>query len=122
MKIEWHPEPDVVAIVKSINNAKIRLTEERWLHIVEYHSELVNFQLEILLAIADPDKVYLSPSGVESNFACVKVFNRLADLGLAKNLTVHYKEITPSNGFILTAFVISDKRLTKRFMLWQKLK
>jgi len=122
LKIEWYPEPNVVAIVKSINNADVRLTEERWLHIVEYHRELINFQLEVLLTIADPDKVYLSPSGMESNFASVKVFDRLADFGLAKNLTVHYKELSQSNGFILTPFVISDKRLTKRFMLWQKLK
>ncbi|MGD0203575.1 MAG: hypothetical protein ABSC20_06690 [Candidatus Bathyarchaeia archaeon] len=122
MNIEWYPEPNVVAIVKSINNADVRLTEERWLHIVEYHRELINFQLEVLLTIADPDKVYLSPSGMESNFASVKVFDRLGDFGLAKNLTVHYKELSQSNGFILTAFVISDKRLTKRFMLWQKLK
>lgn len=74
------------------------------------------------MTIADPDKVYLSPLGVESDFASVKVFDRLADFGLPKNLTVYYKELSQSNGFILTAFVISDKRLTKRFMLWQKVK
>lgn len=122
MKIEWHPEPNVVAIVKSMNNANVRLTEERWLHIVEYHRELVNFQLEVLLTITEPDRVYLSPLGMESNFAAVKVFDQLADFGLAKNLVVHYKELPQSNGFILTAFVISDKRLKKRIRLWQKLK
>ncbi len=122
MKIEWHPEPNVVAIVKSMNNANIRLTEERWLHIVEYHKELVNFQPEVLLTVATPDSVYISPLGIEQNFAVVKIFDHLADFGLAKDLTVHYKELPQSNGFILTAFVISDKRLKKRFKLWQKLK
>jgi hypothetical protein len=121
LKINWRPEPDVIAMVTSKNNVNIRLTEERWLHIAEYHRELTNFQLEILLTIAEPDTVYRSPTGTEPNFAALKGFERLADFGLAKNLTVHYKEPPESSGFILTAFVISDKRLTKRFKLWQKL-
>jgi hypothetical protein len=105
-----------------MNNVKIRLTSERWLHIAEYHRELASFQLEILLAIVQPDNLYHSPTGTEPNFAVVKVFDRLADYGLAKNLTVHYKEPAGSTGFILTAFVISDKKLSKRFKAWQRLK
>lgn len=122
MKIDWHPEPTVVASVKSVDNASIRLTEERWLHIVEYHKELTSFQVEVLLTVTSPEKVFQSPAGQETNFAAVKSFDRLADFGLAKNLIVHYKKLSKSNGFILTAFVMSDKRLTKRFKLWQKLK
>ncbi len=120
--LKWHPEPHVVAEAKSINNVYVRLTEERWLHIAEYHRELENFQTEVLLTIARPSRVYLSPKGVEPNFAAVKTLNRLAEFGLAKNLCVHYKELSQSSGFILTAFVISDKRLNKRFRLWQKLR
>ena len=116
------PEPDVIAVVSSINNVNVRLTQERWLHIAEYHRELMNFQLEILLTIAEPDIVYCSPKGAQPNFAAVKAFTRLVELGLAKNLIVHYKEFSQSNGFILTAFVMSDKRLNKRFRLWQRLK
>lgn len=122
MNIVWHPEPDVIAAITSINNVKIRLTTERWLHIAEYHRELVDFRLEILLTIAQPDKLYRSPAGMEPNFAAVKVFDRLADYGLAKNMIVHYKEPPKSSGFILTAFVISDKRLSKRFRAWQRSK
>lgn len=122
MKINWHPEPNVIATALSINNVRIRLTQERWLHITDYHKELLNFQLEILLTIANPDNVYFSPKGMQPNFAAVKVFDRLADYGLAKNLTIHYKEVDTSTGFILTAFVMSDKRLKKRFNVWQKLK
>jgi hypothetical protein len=81
----------------------VRLTEERWLHIVEYHRELVNFQLEVLLTIAEPDRVYFSPTGMEPNFVAFKVFDRFADFGLSKNLAVHYREVSQPNGFILTA-------------------
>lgn len=122
LNIIWHPEPEVIAAVTSTNNIKVRLTSERWLHIAEYHKELANFQLEILLTIAQPDKLYHSPAGIEQNYAAIKVFDRLADYGLAKNLTVHYKEPASSTGFILTAFVISDKKLSKRFRAWQRLK
>jgi hypothetical protein len=82
LNIIWHPEPDVIATVTSTNNVKVRLTSERWLHIAEYHRELVNFQLEILLTIGQPDKLYHSPAGTEPNFAAVKVFDRLVDYGL----------------------------------------
>jgi hypothetical protein len=122
LKINWRPEPDIIAVVSSINNVNVRLTQERWFHIAEYHRELMNFQLEVLLTIAEPDIVYCSPKGAQPNFAAVKVFDRLADFGLSKNLAVHYKELPKSSGFILTAFVISDKRLVKRFRLWQRLK
>ena len=122
MKIGWRPEANVIAEVESINNVPVRLTEERWLHIVEYHGELGNFQPEVLLTVAEPDQAYFSPVGVEPNFAAVKAFARLVELGLAENLVVHYKEVSESNGFILTAFVMSDKRLSKRFKLWRKLR
>jgi hypothetical protein len=122
LTILWHPAPDVIAAVTSVNGVKVRLTSERWLHIAEYHRELANFQLEILTTISQPDRLYHSPAGIEPNFAAVKVVDRLADYGLAKNLTVHYKEPADSTGFILTAFVISDKKLAKRFRAWQKLK
>ena len=35
---------------------------------------------------------------VKPNFAAVKVFARLVEFGLARNLVVHYREVSPSNG------------------------
>lgn len=122
LKVSWHPEVNVIAEVQSINNVRVRLTEERWFHIVEYHGELGSFQPEIMMSVAEPDNVYFSPVGVKPNFAAVKAFVRLVELGLAENLVVHYRESSQSNGFILTAFVMSGKRLNKRFGLWQKLR
>jgi hypothetical protein len=122
LKINWHPEPTVIASVCSINRATIRLTQERWLHITEYHKELSDFQLEILLTVANPDMVCISPEGMQPNFAAVKSFDRLAEYSLATNLVIHYKELEASTGFILTAFVMSDKKIEKRFRLWQRLK
>ena|SRR5664280_1815393 len=122
MGISWQSEPNTIGSVLSINNVRIRLTQERWLHITNYHKELIDFQLEILLTISNPDNVYSSPEGMPSNFAAVKAFNRLMDYGLSKHLIVHYKEVDESTGFILTAFVMSDKRLNKRFSEWHRLR
>lgn len=122
MKIVWHPEPYTVAIAMSNNNVPIRLSVERWYHIIEFHRELEGFLPEILLTVADPDSLYHSPSGVKPNFAALKVLNRLVEAGLAGNLVVHYREVSPSNWFILTAFVMSSDRLKRRFKSWRKLR
>jgi hypothetical protein len=101
LRINWHPEPNVIALALSINNFRIRLPQERWLHITEYHKELLDFQLEILLTIANPDNVFFSPKGMQPKFAAVKVFDRLADYGLAKNLIVHYQKVEAPTAFII---------------------
>ena len=80
----------------------------------EFQSEGKTFSFEV--------SVYSSPEGTPSNFAAVKAFNRLTDYGLSTNLIVHYKEVDGSTGFILTAFVMSDKRLNKRFSGWHRLR
>ncbi len=41
----------------SQNGVLIRLTEERWKHIISGHSELVSYQAEILETIRHPEKI-----------------------------------------------------------------
>lgn len=122
MRIRWRPAPGVVAVVVSTSGVPIRLTEERWFHIIEYHAELEPFQSEVLLTIAEPDALYVSPPGLKPNYAAVRMFSKLRERGLAKSLVVHYREVSRTDGFILTALVISDERLVRRFKLWQRLK
>lgn len=43
--------------VLSKNNIYIRLTDERWAHIVEEHCELAGMQLEVLDAIANLSRI-----------------------------------------------------------------
>ena len=38
-------------IAISRNNVPIRLTEERWFHIVEHHDEMAGYSNDVLLAI-----------------------------------------------------------------------
>jgi len=113
---------EIIATVLSLNRVPIRLTEERWLHIIRHHEELQPFQHEIIQTVSTPDALYLSPPSIKPNFAAVKTFSRLREAGLAENLVVHYREVSPSDGFILTALVMSNRRLARRFRRWQKLK
>lgn len=121
-KITLHPMVGVVAIVVSVNGVPIRLTEERWGHILEYHGELASLLDQILLTIAEPDIVFKSPKDVKENLVAVRKFTELVRYGFAENLAVHYKEVSSRDGFILTVFPISAGRVRRRYRLWRRLK
>lgn len=44
----------MVNIAHSINDIPIRLTDERWIHIVENHDDLAGYYFEILDIISNP--------------------------------------------------------------------
>lgn len=108
----------IIRIIKSINSVPIRLTATQWQHILKRHPKLKDFQDHILLTVEQPYRIYSAPE-TELEFAAMKVFPELREKGLAENLIVHYKELSKKDGFIITAFVMSDKRLTRRFRKWQ---
>lgn len=109
----------LIGIVSSVNGVPIRLTEERWSHIVEHHPEVEQFLEEILSTVSNPKNLYLLPK--KQILAATNSYDKLETFGLARNIVVHYKEFM-HDGFILTAFVISDNRLERRFRNWKKLK
>lgn len=117
-----YPTDGVVAIVVSENGVPIRLTGERWGHILEYHGELARLLDPILLTVAEPDMVFESPRDVKENLVAIRMFRELVKHGLAEHLAVHYKEVSNEDGFILTVFPISNDRLQKRYRLWRRLK
>ena len=110
-----------MAVVDSANCVPIRLSEERWSHILKGHGELGGFQVELLLTVSRPEAVYRPPSGRRPQFAAVSRFDRLRASGLAENLVVHYREVSVDDGFILTSYVMSSSRLVGRFRRWTRL-
>ena len=99
-------------IVKSVNNVPIRLTDERWLHIIDEHAELVKFKNEILETISDPDIIY---QGKYDELMAVK------SIQTNKYIIVVYKETKNDDGFIITSFLTSkQKYLQNREILWEK--
>jgi hypothetical protein len=97
-------------IVKSKNDVPIRLTEERWLHIVENHDDLAGYYDEVLSCVEDPD--FIIKGYKDALVALKKVDNKF--------LAVVYKELSKEDGFIITAYFTSKIKLEEEVIVWQK--
>lgn len=99
-------------IVKSVNDVPIRLTDERWVHIIENHDDMAGYYDEVLNVVESPD--------------CVIKGYRNASIALKKLqikfLAVVYKEISSNDGFIITAYFTSKIKLEREVILWQQQK
>lgn len=96
--------------VKSINNIPIRLTDERWIHIVENHDDMAGYYDEILGIIENPDYVI---NGYKEALIALKQKEE------NKFLAVVYKEINRKDGFVITAYLTSKIKLEREVILWQ---
>ncbi len=97
--------------VYSKNNVLIRLTDERWVHIVENHDEIAGRLSEVLETVAEPDIII---KGRQNEFLATKKFTQ-------KWIVVVYKEISNKDGFIITAFLTSRiQYLLKKEIIWKK--
>jgi hypothetical protein len=97
--------------VLSKNGVPIRLTYERWEHIVEQHSELSDQRANLLATIAAPERILL---GNNNEHMAVKTIE------LGKWLVVIYRELE-QDGFVITAFFTRrDRSLEKRVVLWSQ--
>ena len=104
----------LIGTVTSKNNIAIRLTEERWLHIIMSHKEIdaSNFPL-VLDTIENPDFI------LEGDLDELLAVKRIS--GKKTWFVVAYKEVNSNDGFILTAYITTDSRwLFKRKILWSK--
>jgi len=86
--------------VQSKNDVPIRLPDDRWLHITEEHSELAGLRLDVLEAIAQPERVLAGTAGE------LLAFRPQPD---GKLLVAVYREMA-EDGFVSTAFL--TRRLT----------
>lgn len=97
--------------VLSKNNIPIRLTDERWTHIIKEHCELAGMRVEILATVAEPIRIL---EGSQKELLAVTEIER------GKHLVVVYRELN-QNGFIITAFVNRRIRsLQRRIQLWPR--
>ena len=97
------------SVVLSVNKIPIRLTDERWEHIMEEHGELIAMQAHVIETVAAPDRVLAGGAG---ELLAVR------EIETGKWLVVVYKEINV-DGFIITAFLPRRTRsLERRIQLW----
>lgn len=95
----------------SRNGVTIRLTEERWFHIVETHDEMAGRYDQVLSAIEAPDYVI---QGYRNAIVALKMIRK------NKFMAVIYKETSKKDGFVITAFFTNKVRIEKEDVLWQK--
>ena len=88
----------------------IRLTDERWAHIVEEHDDLDGRRLDVLAAIEGADLVVAGNDGE-------RLALRFQTDGRA--LVAVYRERSAVDGFVVTAFNASrHDRYRRRVILW----
>jgi hypothetical protein len=102
----------VSSVVQSINGVPIRLSDERWVHIVEHHDDLAGHYHDVLGAIREPDAVYEGDAGewlaISRQFA-------------PRYLVVAYRELLSSHGFVITAFFTTRiRQIERRRLVWKR--
>jgi len=93
----------------SKNGVPIRLTEERWFHIVENHDDMAGYYDTVLDVVEDPDRIL---SGYKGALIAVK------ELARRRYLAVVYRELSKTDGFVITAYITSKVR--KRPVTWRR--
>ena len=102
----------MIDIAESKNRVPIRLTEERWYHIVEHHEDLAGHAREILDTVENPDFIV---RGWTDEYIAVREVQK------GRHLVVAYKEISKDDGFIITAYFTKRlARLQRREVVWRK--
>ena len=92
----------------SVNGVPIRLTPERWRHIMGQHPEMADKRQGLSEAIRAPDAVY---EGKGSTLVAVQRADNLY-------LVVIYKEIGEADGFVVTSYL--TRRLGRRKLIWKQ--
>jgi hypothetical protein len=80
--------------VVSFNGVPIRLTEERWFHIVENHDDMAGHYDDVLETVADPDLVL---HGYGGSLIAVRNY------GQRRYLFAIYRQVSREDEFIITA-------------------
>src|SRR5262245_65699472 len=96
-------------VAYSVNGVPIRLTDERWSHIVDVRDELEDREDDVLDAVARPDWV---TRGYHGSLMAWKGYGRRGFL------VVVYEESSEDDGFVIAAYV--SRRPVKGNKTWAK--
>ncbi|MBI3020417.1 MAG: hypothetical protein HYY59_00230 [Candidatus Omnitrophica bacterium] len=98
-------------VAYSKDGVPIRLTSDRWLHIVEHHDDLAGYRDSVLEVVEEPEAIARGRTG-----------ERLAMKFMeGRTLVVVYRETSRTDGFVITAFFTTQPdRIRKRGLVWPK--
>ena len=101
-------------IVHSHNGVPIRLTEERWQHVMHRHSDMETQRERVLETLVEPDMIQ------EGDFGTLLAARLYPETPLTrKYLVVVYRETSSEDGFVLTAYLASQLS-ARRDTLWKR--
>jgi hypothetical protein len=102
-----------VLIVRDRSGIPVRLTEERWSHIVSRHPEMLDCREQVLETIADPDMVQ------QGDFGELLAMREYGGMKLGRFVVAVYREARPDDGFVLTAY-LTGKPSSRRRIIWKR--
>ena len=96
-------------IAYSIDGVPIRLTTERWFHIVENHDDLAGHYDSVLDAVENPDLIL---RGYRHSLIAIR------GAGRRRYLAVVYRQLTDNDGFIITAYFTG--KVDRKKAIWRR--
>lgn len=99
---------------RSHNGATVRLTDERWEHVVRQHPEMGGQRQRVLETLSDPDLIQQGDFG---ELLAVRSYPRT--LLTSKNLVAVYRETNAEDGFVVTAY-LTRRPSARRVTIWKR--
>lgn len=96
-------------IVTSVGGVPIRLTDERWRHIVENRDEMAGHYDDVLDEVENAQVVLRGQAGA---------LVAMKGLDKGRYVEVVYKELSRRDGFVITAF--TTPRIKRRAVVWRR--
>ncbi len=101
-------------IVYSHNGIPIRLTDERWQHIVRRHPEMEKQRERVLETVAGPEMIQ------EGDFGELLAVRFYSETPLtSKYMIVAYRENSADDGFVITVY-FARRTAVRRKILWKR--
>lgn len=101
-------------VVRSRSGVPIRLSDERWRHILKRHPELQDQKEKVLDTLASPDLIQ------EGDVDTLISARHYSDTPVnEKFLVVVYREVGETDGFVLTAYFTNEPSGRRR-VLWSR--
>ncbi len=95
-------------VAHSVNGVPVRLSYERWYHIVENHDDLASTFHDVLDTVEKPDFVARGSHGA---------LKAVKNMGRKKWMVVVYRELAKKDGFVITAYLLSKR--PKGDVIWR---
>lgn len=99
-------------VARSTNGVLIRLTNERWMHILRGHPEMASLRDEVLRTVSAPDQVQQGDVG---ELIAIRLPASLAP----RYVVVVYRERDADDGFVITAYVTRQPSRSRK-VLWTR--